>query len=210
MPIEAQAPARIHPGSTWSTCILIPNSTDPAAQLVSLSSHLCLTARSEPPSAQSPFASCGCYPQTGCPYRTPQKTLLFLHRSYRLMRQTNPLPPPRVSPSSVGSLQVVASPCWKMVLPNIISAILVKSLGPIPRHVSWMHLPTSSPRTPASHDEKAVRHVGVSLQCNTNRGVVSRLQSFVYLQASSLARPPGCTYRSSQLDAEQPGRLHHA
>ncbi len=91
-------------------------------------------------------------------------------------------------------MQVVASPCWDMALPNIISAILVKSLGPIPRHVSWMHLPISSPRTPASHDGKAVRHVGISLQCNINRGVFSRLQSFVYLQAPTFARPAGCTH----------------
>ena len=48
--------------------------------------------------------------------------------------------------------------------------------------------------------------------CNaTSTGcVVSRLQSFVYLQASTLARPPGCIYRSIPADARQPGRLHHA
>ena len=163
-----------------------------------------------PPCAESPFARNRCY--------------LLWHNALHHVRRHYPLPsslirahapdqiPPNASssPSAVGSLQVVASPCWGMALPNIISAILVKSLGPIPRHVSWMHLPISSPRTSASQNGKEVRHVGISLQCNNDRGVVSRLQSFVYLQASSLARPPGCIYRSIPADARQPGRLHHA
>ena len=34
-----------------------------------------------------------------------------------------------------------------------------------------------------------------SLQCNFNRGAFSGLQSFRYVQAPMLARPPGCTYR---------------
>jgi len=38
---------------------------------------------------------------------------------------------------------------------------------------------------------------------------LSRLQSFVHLQAPTLARPPGCTHRDS-LAVGRPGRLHHA
>jgi hypothetical protein len=47
--------------------------------------------------------------------------------------------------------------------------------------------------------------------CNaTSTGsVFSRLQSFVDLQAPTLARPPGCTHRGTT-GAGQPGRLHHA
>ena len=147
---------------------------------------------------------------TGCSCRTPQRTLLPLHRSSGLMRQTKSLPTPRVPSWQLGLCRLSPVPAGEMVLPNIISAILVKSLGPIPRHVSWMHLPISSPRTSASQNGKEVRHVRISLQCNNDRGVVSRLQSFVYLQASSLARPPDCIYRSIPADARQPGRLHHA
>ena len=33
------------------------------------------------------------------------------------------------------SLQVAVSPCWKMALPDVISAVCVKALGPLPRRV---------------------------------------------------------------------------
>ncbi|MEE8292617.1 MAG: hypothetical protein V3R80_14180, partial [Candidatus Tectomicrobia bacterium] len=53
-----------------------------------------------------------------------QQALPCLHRSYWLMRQTKTLPPPTVDALVSGSVQVVASPCWEMALPDIISAIL--------------------------------------------------------------------------------------
>ena len=46
------------------------------------------------------------------------------------------------------------------------------------------------------------------LPCNFHRESISGLQSFHYVQAPTLARPPGCTHRS--LSAGRPGRLHHA
>ncbi len=49
----------------------------------------------KPPSAQSPFARGGRYPPSGRLQEPPQKTLLLLHRSYGLMRQTKSLPVPR-------------------------------------------------------------------------------------------------------------------
>ena len=93
------------------------------------------------------------------------------------------------------SLQVAVSPCWKMALPDIISTILAWLPGPLPRSVSPVHLPVSSRRTSASPQWRQARHTAPSLQCNFNWGVISRLQSFLYVQASMLARPPGCTYR---------------
>ena len=95
-----------------------------------------------------------------------------------------------------GSLQVAVSPCWKLALPDIISTILVWLPGPLPRSVSPVRLPVSSRRTSASPQWRQARHTDLSLQCNFNRGVISRLQSFLNVQASMLARPPGCTYRS--------------
>ncbi len=72
-------------------------------------------------------------------------------------------------PSVAGSWQVVASPCWEMALPDIISAILAWALGPIPRRVPRLLLPISSPRTTASRHGKRVRHTEISLRCNFNR-----------------------------------------
>ena len=40
------------------------------------------------------------------------------------MRQTNSLPLTSAFASLSGSLQVAASPCWKMALPDVISASL--------------------------------------------------------------------------------------
>ena len=39
---------------------------------------------------------------------------------------------------------------------------------------------------------------------------ISRLQSFDHLRAPTLARPPGCSHRSSTIAAGRPGRSHHA
>ncbi len=192
--------------------LFAPLSRDPWFLQIRWCFYHLTTASPLPRTAECPEPLCllRVLPMTGCSCRTPQRTLLPLHRSSGLMRQTKSLPTPRVPSWQLGLCRLSPVPAGEMVLPNIISAILVKSLGPIPRHVSWMHLPISSPRTSASQNGKEVRHVRISLQCNNDRGVVSRLQSFVYLQASSLARPPDCIYRGIPSDARQPGRLHHA
>ena len=53
----------------------------------------------------------------------PREALPPYHRSYGLMRQSKTLPLPSVALYS-RSLQVVASPCWKMAFPEVISASL--------------------------------------------------------------------------------------
>ena len=70
-------------------------------------------------------------PEPLCPLRVlpfkewrlppPREALPSHHRSYGLMRQTKTLPLPSVSLYSK-SLQVVASPCWELALPDVISA----------------------------------------------------------------------------------------
>ena len=72
-------------------------------------------------------------------------------------------------PLYVGSLQVVASPCWEMALPDIISATFVQVLGSILRCVFRVRLPVSSPETLASRHRKRVRHTKLSLQCDFHR-----------------------------------------
>ena len=39
------------------------------------------------------------------------------------------------------SLQVAVSPCWEMALPDVISTICAKSLGPVPRRVPVISYP---------------------------------------------------------------------
>ena len=62
--------------------------------------------------------------RAGAASRPPGEALPPRRRSYGLMRQTTTLPAPPVFPLCARSLQVVASPCWAMALPDIISATL--------------------------------------------------------------------------------------
>ncbi|MBW1678249.1 MAG: hypothetical protein JRJ79_17015 [Deltaproteobacteria bacterium] len=66
-------------------------------------------------------------------------------------RRAGQNPPPAFGCPYCGwSLQVVASPCWEMALPNVISAILAWVLGPLPRGVPSVLLPVPSRKTSAS------------------------------------------------------------
>jgi len=125
------------------------------------------------------------------------------------MRQTKSLLPASVSLYS-RSLQIVVSPCWEMALHDVISAILAWLPGPVPRSVPPVLSPVSSRRTSASPHLSLTRHAELSLQCNFNRGLLSRLQSFLYVQASMLDWPPDCTHRCGSPSTGRPGRLHHA
>jgi hypothetical protein len=88
----------------------------------------------EPPSAQSPFARRGCYPRR-------QNVLRLVRGRYpSFFAHTDSCARPYSSarlrfPSSGRSLQVAVSPCWKMALPDVISAVFVKAPGPLPRRV---------------------------------------------------------------------------
>ena len=63
-----------------------------------------------------------------------RRALPLLPRSYGLMRQTKFLRP--TSWTYFGrSRQVAVSPCWEMALPDVISAVCVKTPGPLPRRV---------------------------------------------------------------------------
>ena len=52
-----------------------------------------------------------------------------------------------------GSLQVVVSPCWRMVVPDIIAVILTSAPGPLPRSVLPVLLLDSSRKTAAAHPQ---------------------------------------------------------
>ena len=104
--------AHIHPSPLRFTCRTRP--------ITEGSSHLWLT---HPGSTRCPEPLC---PLRVLPFKEwrlppPREALPSHHRSYGLMRQTKTLPLPSVSLYSK-SLQVVASPCWEMVLPDVISA----------------------------------------------------------------------------------------
>ena len=148
--------------------------------------------------------------RAGTASRPPGGALPPRRRSYGLMRQTTTLPAPPVCPLCARSLQVVASPCWAMALPDIISATLVQVLGPIPRRAPRLH----GPFLDRGHRPHPTGNgLGARIYPHTATSVgspISRLQSFVYLRAPTLARPPGCSHRSSASAAGRPGLSHHA
>src|SRR5215472_3635290 len=92
-------------------------------------------------------------------------------------------------PSGSGpqSLQVAVSPCCIQVLPSVISQIFPRIPGPLPRWLtrcSYPFLPLSHRPSPNS------QRVGLTttLRSTTSeRGVLTRLQSFDNLQASEFA-----------------------
>ena len=109
------------------------------------------------------------------------------------------------------SLQVVASPCWEMAFPGVISAILVWVLGPLPRDVLLVLMLASSQQTTASPHLKQVRHANIiaAMQLQRRGSLRGCSHSFMFRLPYSLG-PPGCTYRYGFPATEQPGRLHHA
>ena len=123
----------------------------------------------------------------------PGRALPLRPRSYGLMRPTKLLP--SLSTKLIRrSLQVVVSPCWRMVVPDIIAVILTSAPGPLPRSVLPVHLLDSSRKTAAAHPQIGRSAHWMSLPCNFHRGYLSRLQSFAHVQAPTFARPAGCTH----------------
>lgn len=160
---------------------------------------LCLGASRSHGTAECPEPLCpaGCRPWPGRPRGSPGRALPLRRRSYGLMRQTTILLRPPVVPSCPRSLQVVVSPCWMMALPDIISVTLAWAPGPIPRHPPRMHIPSPSPRTPASRHGKRARRVRSPCNATSTGSRISGVQSFASLQAPTLARPPGCADRGT-------------
>jgi len=122
------------------------------------------------------------------------------------MRQTKSLPPPSALASVGGSLQVAASPCWEMALPDVISADL--SLGawtPTPA-VPMVHLLVSSHGATASPALGPGRQPTTFRTATSVRAHISGLQSFANVQAPRFARPPGRSHRRLP-QPRQPGLL---
>ena len=196
----------VHPTPRWFAC-------RPSSPLRCVCPQLKVWARPEPPSAQSPFARRGSYPGSArCP-APRRRELPRLQRYYGLTRQTSSLRPPRFVALSGRSMQVVVSPCWDLVLPDVISVVCVKVPGPIPRGVPWLAPFVNQGHRPRLMSAKLGTPNDPCDATSTGGGISGR-QSFDHLQAPQLARPPDCTYRSQDdvysRPVEQPGLLRHA
>jgi hypothetical protein len=159
---------------------------------------------SQPAWRREPLCLSEALPRRGR-HRVPSRRALpLLRRSYGLMRQTKTLPPAPV-PLADGSLQVVASPCWKMALPDVISELLVQVLGPIPRDVLLVHMPVSSQETPASHLVERVSHIASPRQAASGRGADFRgcSHSLMFRPLHSLSLPAAPTRDRTSISGGQ-------
>jgi len=129
--------------------------------------------------------------------RPPREALPSHHRSSGLMRQSKTLPLPSVALYS-RSLQVVASPCLEMALPDVISASLSPgawTLTPVglygacarffPQNIGLPRITSGSAPT-------------LNPYSDFSTGLLTRLQSFPYVQAPRFAHHPGRSYRSQK------------
>jgi hypothetical protein len=137
---EAQALTCIHPAHAG----LPTNSSPLRAQRdpSSVSGRRTGTAKCPEPLCCTPVLP----PCKRCP-ASPRRTLLPLHRSYGLMRQTCCPPSSFGNRLARGSLQVAVSPCWAQALPGVISANpSLRVWTPTPA-APRVHIPVTSPRT---------------------------------------------------------------
>jgi hypothetical protein len=94
------------------------------------------------------------------------------------------------------SLQVAVSPCWQMALPDIISANLSPDAWPptpaVPRsaHACFFLLVIGLPQI---GNGSAFRYFP---RTRLSADTISKLQAFLYVQASGFAHLPGRSYRS--------------
>ena len=151
-----------------------------------------------PPSAQGSFARPGRYPGSGRPLGSPRRALPLLHRSYEPMRQTKTLLAPRLPPCARGLCRLLSAPAGRWPFPTLSLRPLRRCSDPYPATLlgcscPLLHRGHRSHPTGNGFDAWIYPHTATSVGSR-----ISRLQSFDYLRAPTLARPPDCSDRSAQ------------
>ena len=125
----------------------------------------------------------------------PPRTLLPVPGSYGLMRQTLlALPSFGYSPRSESLCRLLPAPAASGFFPTLSLQIFPQMPGPLPRRSHRVLVPVSSPMSSAFPKTLWVGFPFYSANA-TFRGLVSRLQTFRYVQASEFARLPDRSYR---------------
>jgi hypothetical protein len=136
-------------------------------------------------------------PVTGRPRRPPGRALLLRRRSYGLMRQTTPLLVPPVARCARGLCRLSPVPAARWPFPTLSLRSLRRCSDPYPAAL----LGCTCPLLHRGHrPHPTVDGFGARNYPHTATSVgspISRLQSFDHLRAPTLARPPGCSHRSS-------------
>ena len=150
--------------------------------------RLVRTRLSWPPSARSPFARSGCYPRRGglkAAWRgvTPSS-------SYGLMRQTIPLPAPRLEPCARGPCRLSPVPAGRWPFPTLSLRPLCRCSDPYPAALPgctcpFLHRGHRPHPTGNGFGARIYPHMAASVGSR-----ISWLQSFDHLRVPALARPP--------------------
>jgi len=135
-----------------------------------------------------------CYRELGRHELPPGRTLLLRLSSYGLMRLSRRLSSPSAIASCEESTQVATSPCCQRDLLDVILRIFPWLPGPLPRRSHRVHAPVDFPDViglPPRKDGLASRFIP---RTRLSVGEFSRLQPFLYVQASPFACHPGRSY----------------
>ncbi len=162
----------------------------------------------EPPSAQSPFAQGRYYPHWGdvyavsCKDITPRSSLLRTH---------SPIPFGssflRPQPRARSLRRLLPAPAAIGIFPTLSLRIFPRMLGPLPRRSHRVPIPVSSSVSSAFPQRGRGRLPASIREYDFSRELFSRLQTFLYVQASEFARLPDRSYRCA-CAAGQPRLLH--
>ena len=113
-------------------------------------------------------------------------------------------------PWSMGLCRLLRAPAGRWSFPTLSPQSLCGCLDPYPAVLRRCSGPLPSRRTSASPQVQQVRRTR-SPTTRLLRGTsISGLQSFLYVQAPTLARPPDRAHRGGSMSSGRLGRLHHA
>jgi hypothetical protein len=124
-----------------------------------------------------------------------QRELPLLHRSYWLMRQTKTLLLSSVVPITVGLRRLLSAPAGKWPFPTLSLQSLYRCLDPYPVAFLWCICSFLPKEQRPHHRGNKFGLLNAPCIATSTGNSFSRLQSFLYVQAPILDRPPGCTHR---------------
>ena len=126
------------------------------------------------------------------------------------MGQTTTLPLTSVVPISTGLCRSSPVPAESWSFPTLSLQSLYRCLVPYPAAPLWC-VCSLLPKGQRPHlREHRFGALNDRRNATSTTGTFSRLQTFHYVQAPILARPPDCTHRYGSNSIGRPGRLHHA
>ncbi len=154
--------------------------------------------RPSPLGAESPFAPSRRYlGEDGIECRLEERYPFFVAHTGSCVR---PKPSHRLEfPSPMGLCRLLPAPAGRWPIPTLSLDSLCRCLDPYPAMSSWCTRPFLPRRRRLHVWWHAFRTSLVPGNAASAGEPISRLQSFAYVQAPTLAQPPGCTHRKTEL-----------